>query len=87
MIVGYAQNGDGRKAIDLFEQMMRVKVEPDSTMFVALLNACSHAGLVNEALQYYEEQYQILIEVDTLDCAGMLEEAENLIGTKENQIL
>ena len=91
MISGYGQNGNSKEAIELFQQMQQSGIQPDSITFIALLNACSHAGLVDEALHYFntmKDQYQITPDVthyncvvDTLGRAGRLEEAENLIKT------
>ena len=93
MISGYGQNGDGKKSIELFEKMQQEGIQPNSITFVALLNACSHSGLVDEALNYFrsmKDKYQVLPDVthyncivDTLARAGHLEEAENLINTME----
>jgi len=62
---GYAQNGSGKEALDLFKQMEK-EIQPNSATFCALLNACSHAGLVDEALHYFnamKNQYQVLADV------------------------
>jgi len=73
--------------------MQQEGIQPNSVTFLALLNACSHSGLVDEAIHYFnvmKDQYQILPDVshytcvvDTLGRAGRLEEAENLIKTME----
>ena len=78
--------------------MKNENVQPNSITFVSLLNACSHSGLVDETLQYFnimKEKYGITPDVmhytcliDTLGRAGRLEEAENLIKTmKEPDII
>jgi pentatricopeptide repeat protein len=92
MIQGYGQNGSGKEALNLFEQMKQM-IHPNSITFVALLNAFSHAGLVDEVLKYFhamKEEYKIIPEnshyncvVDALSRAGRLEEAEILIGTMD----
>src|SRR5260221_7930 len=89
MISGYGQNGNGKESIELFKQMEKENVQPDSFTFVSLLNACSHSGLVDEALYYFKSmknQFQITPNnmhinciIDTLGRAGRLEEAENII--------
>ena len=89
MISGYGQNGNGKESIELFQQMEKENVQPDSITFVSLLNACSHSGLVDEALYYFNSmnnQFQITPNnmhinciIDTLGRAGHLEEAENII--------
>ncbi|KAJ8621908.1 hypothetical protein MRB53_030437 [Persea americana] len=92
MIDGYGTHGDGDAAIELFECMVREKdVKPDSVTFVALISACSHAGLVEEGLGYFkamqceygiipmEENYSCVI--DLLARAGHIGEAKELIAT------
>ena len=68
---GYGQNGDGKESIELFEEMEQEGIQPDSITFVALLNACSHSGLVDEALHYFKsmkDKYQILPDVTHYNC-------------------
>lgn len=48
IIGGYAQHGLATKALGLFEEMKRMKVEPTHITFVSVLNACGHSGLVDE---------------------------------------
>ncbi|KAI9080550.1 hypothetical protein K1719_037516 [Acacia pycnantha] len=54
MITGYSQHGRSQQALDLFEDMKLARVRPNEITFVGVLSACSHAGLVNEALRYFE---------------------------------
>ncbi|KAJ7231026.1 hypothetical protein O6H91_Y458200 [Diphasiastrum complanatum] len=41
MIAGYAQQGLGKKALTLYEQMKKEGVQPDNVTFVSLLKACT----------------------------------------------
>ncbi|EHA8586263.1 hypothetical protein COCNU_scaffold000148G000030 [Cocos nucifera] len=50
MIDGYAQHGQGRKTLDLLNQMIAAGIEPNGIAFISILNACSHSGLVREGL-------------------------------------
>uniref|UniRef100_A0A452ZLT8 Pentacotripeptide-repeat region of PRORP domain-containing protein n=1 Tax=Aegilops tauschii subsp. strangulata TaxID=200361 RepID=A0A452ZLT8_AEGTS len=47
-ITGCAQHGLGREAIKMYKHMRSAGVLPNEVTFVGLLNACSHAGLVDE---------------------------------------
>ncbi|XP_024526617.1 pentatricopeptide repeat-containing protein At5g16860-like [Selaginella moellendorffii] len=49
MILGYAENGDGKEALKLYEQMEDEGCAPDDLTFVAALKACS--SLVDEENQ------------------------------------
>ncbi|PKA59545.1 Pentatricopeptide repeat-containing protein [Apostasia shenzhenica] len=53
MISGLAMNGLGSDAIRLFSEMRKTRMTPDSTTMVAVLSACSHAGMVNEGLEIF----------------------------------
>eukprot|EP01018_Ginkgo_biloba_P002288 Gb_24674 [translate_table: standard] len=89
MITGYGMHGHGEDAILLFYQMQQAGLKPDHITFVGLLSACSHAGLVDEGLQYFDcmsrdyclvprvEHYACM--VDLLGRAGRLNEAHHLI--------
>ncbi|KAH7439152.1 hypothetical protein KP509_04G047600 [Ceratopteris richardii] len=46
MIAGYAEMGECENVILIFEKMLRENIEPDLITYVSVLNACSHAGLV-----------------------------------------
>ncbi|KAE8735379.1 chlorophyll a-b binding protein 40 [Hibiscus syriacus] len=46
--MGYAQNGQDLEALSLYENLLQKKLKPDDVTFVAVLSACSHAGLVQE---------------------------------------
>jgi pentatricopeptide repeat protein len=48
MLKSYAIHGRAKDALELFKRM---DVHPDSATFVALLAACSHAGLVDEGMK------------------------------------
>ncbi|KAF9603595.1 hypothetical protein IFM89_037094 [Coptis chinensis] len=90
MIGGYAQNGCTRKALGLFDQIGNNKITPNGITFVALLTACSHSGLIDQAETYFYSmtaKYGIkpgyehsACMVDILCRAGRLEEAENFIN-------
>ncbi|XP_008789295.2 pentatricopeptide repeat-containing protein At4g33170 [Phoenix dactylifera] len=91
MVLGFAQHGNGRKALDLFKSMRSEGIQPDKITFIGVLSACSHSGLVSEAYGYFDsmradygmepdiEHYSCL--VDVLGRAGLLAEAERVIDT------
>ncbi|CDJ26517.1 hypothetical protein CFC21_057340 [Triticum aestivum] len=91
LLTGYAQHGYGNEVVEVFEQMRRLNVQPDNTTFLLVLTACSHAGLVDTGLEYFNlmktngflagarlEHYACV--VDLLGRAGHLQEAEALIN-------
>ncbi|XP_050214354.1 pentatricopeptide repeat-containing protein At2g13600-like [Mercurialis annua] len=89
MIAGYAQNGHGRIAIEIFKSMLRMEYKPDHITYISVLSGCSYAGLVTEGKHYFDsmtKDYGILpthehftCMVDLLGRAGLLEQAKTLI--------
>uniref|UniRef100_A0A2N9GXV2 Uncharacterized protein n=1 Tax=Fagus sylvatica TaxID=28930 RepID=A0A2N9GXV2_FAGSY len=89
IMAGYAQNGQGRKVIEVFENMLEMKCSPDHISYVSVLSGCSHSGLVTEGKHYFysmtedfgvfptSEHFSCM--VDLLGRAGLLEEAKDLI--------
>ncbi|XP_021810383.1 pentatricopeptide repeat-containing protein At1g62260, mitochondrial [Prunus avium] len=89
MIGGYASHGFAAEALELFALMKRLKVRPTYITFIAVLNACAHAGLVDEGRSQFKsmisefgieprvEHYASL--VDIIGRHGQLEEAMGLI--------
>lgn len=54
MIMGLAINGFAEEAIAHYEKMKEIGVKPDDITFVGLLTACSHAGLLDLGLHFFE---------------------------------
>lgn len=89
IIMGYALHGHAHDAIALFEQMETAGVKPNYVSFMAVLTACSHAGLIDEAWKYFHsmtlkygiapglEHYAAV--ADLLGRAGKLEDAYHFI--------
>lgn len=90
IIMGCALHGHAHDAISLFEQMETEGVKPNYVAFMAVLTACSHAGLIDEAWKYFNsmtlkygiapglEHYAAM--ADLLGRAGKLEEAYRFIS-------
>ncbi|CAI9108001.1 OLC1v1007506C1 [Oldenlandia corymbosa var. corymbosa] len=89
LISAHALQGDARNALKIFERMEMANVKPDKITFLAVLKACSHAGLPDEARMYFSRMHnQYGLEagsdhyaclVDVLSRAGRLHEAYDLI--------
>ncbi|RZC69709.1 hypothetical protein C5167_032826 [Papaver somniferum] len=87
MLKAYAIHGQGREALKLFASM---NIKPDPATIVAVLTACSHAGLVDQGTEIFEtmfEKYEISPQndhfacmVDILGRAGRIHEAEAFIN-------
>lgn len=91
MIGGYASHGVAIEALELFQLMKELNVQPTHITFIAVLNACAHAGIVEEGRKHFKsmisefgirpqvEHYASL--VDIIGRQGQLELAMNLINT------
>ncbi|XP_031493940.1 pentatricopeptide repeat-containing protein ELI1, chloroplastic [Nymphaea colorata] len=89
MIAGYAMHGKSKEALQLFSELTELEFQPTDITFIGLLNACSHAGLVNDGRKFFEsmrdkfgiepkiEHYGCM--VDLLGRAGLLDEAYELV--------
>nr|GMD72425.1 pentatricopeptide repeat-containing protein At3g22690 [Ipomoea batatas] len=85
-----AKEGNGKRAVELFYEMLQEDVKPDEVLFVAVLTACSHGGLVEEGKNIFRSMEEIhgispqIVHygclVDLLGRAGLLDEALNVIN-------
>lgn len=55
LIAGYGIHGQGREAAELFETMQILGLKPDRFTLIGILMACSHAGLIEEGLHYFNQ--------------------------------
>lgn len=88
MISCYGMHGYGTTAIEIFHQMEDSDVRPNDLTFLAVLSACAHAGLVDEAkLMFHKMKEYSLVPtlrhyscmVDLYGRSGYLVEAEALV--------
>ncbi|KAL5739062.1 hypothetical protein ACOSQ2_028242 [Xanthoceras sorbifolium] len=90
MILGLAQHGYAKEALNLFSKMMKSSwIRPNYVTFLGVLCACSHAGMVDDGYRYFHEMEHLhgikpmMIHygamVDILARAGRLKEAYTFI--------
>ncbi|KAL5705517.1 hypothetical protein ACHQM5_023814 [Ranunculus cassubicifolius] len=89
MITGYAQHGRPQLALQLFEDMRLAGERPNKITFVGVFSACSHAGMVDEAMKYLKmmkKEYRIKPVMEHYACLvdmfvrlGQLQEAFDFI--------
>ncbi|TXG47647.1 hypothetical protein EZV62_026941 [Acer yangbiense] len=89
MIAGYGMHGFGSEAIATFNDMRHEGIEPDEVSFISVLSACTHSGLVDEGLRFFNiMRYECKIEpklehyvcmVDLLSRSGNLSKAYRFI--------
>ncbi|KAJ4976500.1 hypothetical protein NE237_001606 [Protea cynaroides] len=91
IISGLAMHGHAEEAFEYFFEMLDCGVMPNEVTFMGLLSACTHSGLVDKGLKYFNMMDHIYgitpkIEhygcvVDLLSRSGRLVEAEDLINS------
>ncbi|KAL4397252.1 hypothetical protein AHAS_Ahas01G0173300 [Arachis hypogaea] len=88
MLIGYAQHGFGKEAVQQFEKMLRIGIEPNDITFLSVLTACSRAGLLDEGKHYFGLMKKYNIEskishyvtiVDLFGRAGLIYQARSFI--------
>ncbi|CAH2046849.1 unnamed protein product [Thlaspi arvense] len=89
MMIGYGSHGYGEEAVELFDKMVSSGIRPDRIVFMAVLSACRHSGLVEKGLKYFqvmEKEYGVNPDreiyncvVDLLGRAGKIDEAYELV--------
>ncbi|KAL2532245.1 Pentatricopeptide repeat-containing protein [Abeliophyllum distichum] len=90
MIQGLGENGFAEESLALFEEMEQTSiVSPNDLILLSVLFACSHCGLIDKGLFYFnsmEKVYGIMPSerhytsvVDMLSRAGRISEAEKFI--------
>ncbi|CAN8254906.1 unnamed protein product [Cochlearia groenlandica] len=94
MISGLAMNGFGREAIKAFNEMLELGVSPEEHTLTGLLSACSHSGLVDEGMMFFDRLksgefgikpnlHHYGCVVDLLGRARLLDKACNVIKSME----
>lgn len=91
LIAGCAAHGHGQAAVSHFKSMVLSGLKPNEVTFTSVLNACSHAGLVDDGFSLFKQMlkewqnipcmHHYTCMVDLLGRAGRLQEAYDLIIT------
>ncbi|XP_074269888.1 putative pentatricopeptide repeat-containing protein At5g52630 [Silene latifolia] len=90
LMSGFSHNGLGKEVVKTFETMIQRCIKPNAITFVNLIMGCSHAGLVEAGLNYFnsmESRYGVAPSaehyscvIDLLSRAGKLREADDFIN-------
>ncbi|KAF6156570.1 hypothetical protein GIB67_000035 [Kingdonia uniflora] len=89
IIAGYGCHGRGEMALRMYDEFLKSGIEPNNVLFLSVLCACSHSGLVHEGMDIFRtmtEEFGVeprikhrACIVDLLSRAGRLEEAYNFV--------
>jgi pentatricopeptide repeat protein len=89
IMTGYGMHGRGHEALEIFDKMQKAGFVPDDVSFLVVLYACSHSGMVDRGLAYFDsmsrdygvaacaEHYACII--DLLARSGRLDKAWNIV--------
>ncbi|XP_030924272.1 pentatricopeptide repeat-containing protein At2g37310 [Quercus lobata] len=90
IISAYAAHGDANTTLRLFNEMLNNGIRPDPVTFTAVLSACAHSGMVEEAWEIFDAmfmKYGIQPSVEHYACmvgvlsrAGRLSEAAEFVS-------
>ncbi|KAJ0971543.1 hypothetical protein J5N97_019502 [Dioscorea zingiberensis] len=53
IIEGYGNHGMGEAAVSLYSDFLQTGIVPNHVIFLSILSACSHAGLISQGLQIF----------------------------------
>ncbi|CAL4928915.1 unnamed protein product [Urochloa decumbens] len=71
IIIGYAIHGQGRTALEMFDEMKRNGMEPNQSTFVSVLTACSISGLEAEGWKQFnsmQQEYDMIPQIEHYGC-------------------
>ncbi|XP_058101258.1 pentatricopeptide repeat-containing protein At4g04370, partial [Magnolia sinica] len=54
IIAGYGSHGKGETALRIYLDFLQTGIKPNPVLFLSVLSACSHAGLVPEGLRVFQ---------------------------------
>ncbi|KAJ7297813.1 hypothetical protein O6H91_Y035300 [Diphasiastrum complanatum] len=96
MISGYAQQGLGKEALDLYEQMKEEGVQPDNVTYVVLLKACASIAALEQGKKLHSDIIKSGFEsdvivgstlVDMYAKCGRIEDARQVFNNMHEQDL
>lgn len=90
MIRAYGTHGHADEALKLFAQLLGTGLHPDGLIFLCLLSACSHAGMVSAGSEIFKKMEEYGVErthehyacmIDLYSRAGLIDKAIGFINT------
>ncbi|MBA0695820.1 hypothetical protein Goari_002419, partial [Gossypium aridum] len=71
LLTGYGMHGYGEEAIKVLDDMRAAGFVPDGITFLVLLYVCSHSGMVDQGIRFFESmhtEYSVTPELDHYAC-------------------
>ncbi|CAH9105712.1 unnamed protein product [Cuscuta epithymum] len=74
IIAGYGSHGEGKIALELYSRLVESGTVPNSVIFLTILYACSHNGLVEQGMNLFESMRNDFgIEPEVEHCACVVD--------------
>nr|GMC78664.1 pentatricopeptide repeat-containing protein At4g04370 [Ipomoea batatas] len=74
IIAGYGSHGEGKIALELYSKLVESGAIPNSVVFLTVLYACSHNGLVEQGMSLFESmRNDFKIEPELEHCACIVD--------------
>ncbi|GER33642.1 pentatricopeptide repeat-containing protein [Striga asiatica] len=96
MITGFAHNGFGEEALNLFRKSVDEGEKPNEVTFLGVLSACTHVGNIDEGWKHFKSMKALFglepgpdhyaCMVDLLGRAGRFDEALKLINSMMSKV-
>lgn len=88
MLFAFGLHGKGTQALQLYEDMVASGIKPDKVTFIGLFLTCSHSGLIDKGLEFFESMRlvhglsfnmdHVACMVDMLGRGGYVAEAKEM---------
>ncbi len=59
--MGHVKCGHGYETLDLFRQMQQEGFQPNSVIFVSMLNACASVGALEEGDMFMNRSFKVVV--------------------------
>ncbi|VFQ63148.1 unnamed protein product [Cuscuta campestris] len=74
IIAGHGSHGEGKIALELYSRLLRSGMTPNRVIFLAVLYACSHSGLVEQGMSLFDSMINdFKIEPEVEHCACIVD--------------
>ncbi|ONK58617.1 uncharacterized protein A4U43_C09F14900 [Asparagus officinalis] len=90
VMAALAHNGEGKKAVEMLDEMVKLGFMPDWVTILSVMSACSHSGLVDKGMKIFESMGKLYMvnprrvhyscAIDLLGRVGRFNEVEDLIN-------
>jgi pentatricopeptide repeat protein len=85
MIVGYAQNGQGGEALNLFHEMQVTGVDPNVISWTSIISTHAQNGQGDEALKLFREMQLVATKPNSVTIASVLPACSHLAALQQGK--